>query len=112
MKKDDCLHWLGTRYACLAFLDRQKIKKRYQVHALRIDAQSNIVGFREDVGDSQLLRTYTVEYVENDFFKLFQVGSYEKPIHFLYTGEPIVQYGTPHYRNWYNYRIFTPEAIT
>lgn len=105
MRVSELRYLIGTGYA-FSLLDKTKIKKREKVYALQVNSNNQIVNFRTDVGDITRLRVYTIELLTEDFFRLYQVGSYEDPVSILYTGYPITKYLTENYKNWNSYRLF------
>lgn len=64
---------------------------------------------RKDMGNKSKPRIYTVESVDNNEIKLYQVGSYEIPLKFnLDTGLPYLaehSRASMLYKIWQNYRI-------
>ena len=79
------------------------LRKKSKVIAVKIIDQV-IVDYKRCVVPSEP-KIFTVEYVTEETFKLFQIGTYESPIVFRMNGYSSNSLGTTAYRNWDNYRI-------
>lgn len=87
--------------------DLDKIKKYDKFGAIEV-VNEIIVDYKKTPG-SDSPRVYTVESVNSDGIRLFQVGTYENPLTFKSDGTCISQFRSKNWTNWRNYVIIPLE---
>jgi hypothetical protein len=80
-----------------------QIKKYRKLGAVKVEG-GFVTDYRKCV-DTDKPRVYTVDFVSELTFRLFQVGKYEDPVIFRLNGHASTPYRSKNYMNWDKYRL-------